>query len=202
MQLGKSAKTNSLMRALAAEDGLKAMAGQGAAAEGAAGDAVAAAAAAPVQSEDVVLRAEEKLTVACTRDGGVESFECRGILSLLINNPDLTRIAIQLSQGQNEGFQMQAHPNIDKRRFAAESVLALKNANKAYPTGACARCVPSPPLPTALGTTEPRGRRRRQPGERAPVAAEHQGRGRPAPHHQLLAGVHGQLHARQHRVLP
>lgn len=139
MQLGKSAKTNSLMRALAAEDGLKAMSGQAAAADG---DAVAAAAAAPVQSEDVVLRAEEKLTVACTRDGGVESFECRGILSLLIGNPDLTRIAIQLSQGQNEGFQMQAHPNIDKRRFAAESVLALKNANKAYPTGARAAASP------------------------------------------------------------
>lgn len=42
---------------------------------------------------------------------------------------------MNISAGQNAGFQMKTHPNIDKALYSSQSVLGLKDPHKPFPAG-------------------------------------------------------------------
>jgi hypothetical protein len=155
MQLGRKAGAgSSILESLAKEEGVSAAelgaGGAGAAGAGAAGGGAAAALAgaggrpggfggAP-SSDPVSLSVEERLTVTLGRQGGVESAEVNGTLTLALSAdapPESAhlRLAVDTSAGAAQGFQFKTHPNIDKQAFASESALQLKDPSRPFPTG-------------------------------------------------------------------
>jgi hypothetical protein len=152
MQLGRKAGAGgSILESLAKEEGVSAaeLAGGGAAG-GVGGGAAAALAGAggrggagfggPISSDPVSISIEERLTVALGREGGVESAEVNGTLTLALSAdapPESAhlRLSVDTSSGAAQGFQFKTHPNIDKGAFASESTLQLKDPTRPFPTG-------------------------------------------------------------------
>ena len=52
----------------------------------------------------------------------------------MLNAEDLP-LKVEVSQGQNTGFQMKTHPNIDKALYSSQSVLGLKDPQRPFPAG-------------------------------------------------------------------
>ena len=52
----------------------------------------------------------------------------------MLNEED-SRLKVNISAGQNAGFQMKTHPNIDKALYSSQSVLGLKDPQKPFPAG-------------------------------------------------------------------
>ena len=76
---------------------------------------------------------EEKMTVIARRDGGLESMEITGHLTLRISDDAFGRIKLQLRAPTNRLVQTQTHPNIDKDLMRRQSQIALKNPAKPFP---------------------------------------------------------------------
>lgn len=91
------------------------------------------AAASPAHKAAVHIRMEEKITVTAGRDSGLENLEVRGIAQLHISNSDVARCRLQVHNNDERNLQFQTHPNVDKKLFGSESVIALKQAGKAFP---------------------------------------------------------------------
>lgn len=138
MKLGsKSTKGASSMDAMFREEGIDAAAASSTGAgAGAATAADATATAAPMAAaQGVECRLEEKLTVAMTRDGSLESMEVKGTLTVTVQVPECTRSRVILQRGDTTGFQFQSHPNISKPRFNNDAVLELKDPSRELPVG-------------------------------------------------------------------
>jgi len=88
-----------------------------------------------VMSDAIQLTVDEKVVVSMNRDGGLESMEVKGDLTLLITDSAMGKVTLPLRMGENPGFQFKTHPNINKQLFSAESTLGLKDPTKAFPTG-------------------------------------------------------------------
>ncbi|XP_062376835.1 archain 1b [Sardina pilchardus] len=87
----------------------------------------------PINTESVHLRVEEKVSLACGRDGGLQNMEVTGIVTLRISDDKNSRIRLHLANNDKKGAQLQTHPNVDKKLFSSECVIALKNAEKSFP---------------------------------------------------------------------
>lgn len=128
MQLGKGKKTNTLIDSLKAE-----------------GEVIEAdpmpmasskhAAAAPPPTDPVTISVEEKLVVLLNKDGGLESMEIQGTMSLQVLTEDDAFLRVALDTGNLDGFQFKTHPNIDKQLYANEQVLGLRDPERPFPTG-------------------------------------------------------------------
>jgi len=68
-----------------------------------------------------------------TRDGGVQSFEIAGIVTLRISDAQLNAISILIEQGEDNGAQFQVHPHLDRTAWQNKQQLRLKNATKPFP---------------------------------------------------------------------
>lgn len=79
------------------------------------------------------LRIEDKLTVRLGRDGGLQTFELSGLLTLRVSDEKFGRIKIHLENNDQRGIQLQTHPNIDKELFRTKSQIGLKNPTKPFP---------------------------------------------------------------------
>lgn len=79
------------------------------------------------------MRIEDKLTVRLGRDGGLQSFELSGLLTLRISDEKFGRIKIHLENHDQRGIQLQTHPNIDKELFKTKNQIGLKNPTKPFP---------------------------------------------------------------------
>ena len=55
--------------------------------------------------------------------------------TLQVLNEEDSRLKVNISAGQNSGFQMKTHPNIDKGLYSSQSVLGLKDPQKPFPAG-------------------------------------------------------------------
>jgi len=86
-----------------------------------------------VKMESVHAKIEEKMTVIARRDGGLESMEITGHLTLRISDDAFGRIKLQLRAPTNRLVQTQTHPNIDKDLMRRQSQIALKNPAKPFP---------------------------------------------------------------------
>ncbi|CAG8512964.1 13648_t:CDS:2 [Cetraspora pellucida] len=77
-----------------------------------------------VPVESVHLSVTEKISLQANRDGGLENLEVKGDLELTISDPNMTRIKISVRA---------THPNVDKKLFSTDSIIALKNPGKGFP---------------------------------------------------------------------
>ncbi|ORY18901.1 clathrin adaptor, mu subunit [Neocallimastix californiae] len=77
----------------------------------------------------------EKISLAATHDGGLENLEIKGDMILRISDANSTHLRIQLDNSFNRNFQFKTHPQVDKRLFNTESVIALKDPSKPFPVG-------------------------------------------------------------------
>ncbi|KJE92254.1 coatomer subunit delta [Capsaspora owczarzaki ATCC 30864] len=140
MKIGGKPKTNELVDALIADGELvqqdAAPALGGARLGGSAGAKAAAAAAPAVPTEAVHVRIEEKIVVRAKRDLGLENMEVKGDLFLRVADPALPAIAVQLSLPDEKSFQFKTHPNVDKKLFTDQSLVALKDPSKPWPPNA------------------------------------------------------------------
>lgn len=134
MKLGGKAKATDFVDALRAE-------GQDVAAEGEETKPVAAAAtqvaAAPayastVAKESVHIRVEEKITLEASRDGGLENMEVKGIMQLVVSEASVSKVRISVTKNDDK-VPFQTHPNVDKKLFASDGIIGLKNADKSFP---------------------------------------------------------------------
>mmetsp|Transcript_43367 Transcript_43367/g.70366 ORF Transcript_43367/g.70366 Transcript_43367/m.70366 type:complete len:528 (+) Transcript_43367:87-1670(+) len=127
MQLGKSSgKTNELMQALKDEGEIEEP-------EQVVFNTVKKTS--EVITDPVHLTVDEKLVVHMDRDGGVENVEVKGDLSLVVRDSDFALLKVQIKTGENKNYQFKAHPNINKTLFTDESILALKDQSRPFPTG-------------------------------------------------------------------
>ncbi|XP_058239433.1 archain 1a [Hemibagrus wyckioides] len=88
---------------------------------------------APTNTESVHLRIEEKISLTCGRDGGLQNMEILGMITLRVSDDKNGRIRLLINNGDKRGVQLQTHPNVDKKLFTAESLIGLKNPEKSFP---------------------------------------------------------------------
>ncbi|XP_017316050.1 archain 1a [Ictalurus punctatus] len=88
---------------------------------------------APANTESVHLRIEEKITLTCGRDGGLQNMEILGMITLRVSEEKNGRIRLLITNNDKQGVQLQTHPNVDKKLFTAESIIGLKNPEKSFP---------------------------------------------------------------------
>lgn len=86
-----------------------------------------------VPMDDVHLRMEDKVVIRVGRDGGLQTFELSGLLSLRISNEKYGRIKVLLDNADQRGIQLQTHPNVDKELFRSANQIGLKNPAKPFP---------------------------------------------------------------------
>jgi hypothetical protein len=134
MMLGKKSKGMNMMGNMAEEEGLDL---EAIAAPAPAKDTTEKAKAPPppVSNDPVNLLIEEKLSVVMNREGAMESMEVKGSLGLTVNDEDSAFCTVPLTVGANDGFVFQTHPKVDKKKWASEKSISLKDAKKGFPTG-------------------------------------------------------------------
>jgi hypothetical protein len=130
---GADKKKSTLMAAMAMEDNFSIM-GEKKGKSGLGlgfglGDATAAPAAAPSTPLSLVL--EEKYTVAMNREGGIESCDLKGTLTLTANTDagSLASIVVNraLMAGKcSTGWNFATHPKVDKKMYESKGILTLK----------------------------------------------------------------------------
>ncbi|XP_055845023.1 coatomer subunit delta [Episyrphus balteatus] len=86
-----------------------------------------------VLTESVHLKMEDKLVVRLGRDGGLQTFELSGLLTLRISDESFGRIKVNLENKDKHGIQLQTHPNVDKELFKTRSQIGLKNPARPFP---------------------------------------------------------------------
>ncbi|ELT87396.1 hypothetical protein CAPTEDRAFT_140383 [Capitella teleta] len=86
-----------------------------------------------VNQESVHIRTEEKICLTAGRDGGLQNLEIHGLVRLRISDDQFSRIAIAIANEDTKGIQLQTHPNVNKKLFAEQSILSLKNPAKPFP---------------------------------------------------------------------
>lgn len=86
--------------------------------------------------ESVHIKREEKLWLTTGRHGGLENMEVRGMILLKITSADNAKLAIMLENNDSMGFQMQTHPNVDKKLFQQNNIIGLKQGGKGFPLNA------------------------------------------------------------------
>jgi len=83
----------------------------------------------------ISLVADEKLAIQMSRDGGLQSFEVKGDLQLLISDAAHGKALVPLALGGNPGFQFKTNPNINKPAFQSQSILGLRDPSRSFPVG-------------------------------------------------------------------
>ncbi|KAK9767762.1 coatomer subunit delta, variant 2 [Basidiobolus ranarum] len=86
-----------------------------------------------VPTESIHLQIEERITVVADRDGGLQNMEVKGDLVLRVSDPDLAYLKLTLKPLTMDGIQFKTHPNVDKRLFNSENVVALKDPTRPFP---------------------------------------------------------------------
>lgn len=129
-------KKENLMAAMAAEDNLfGSAAGGGAAGAGKSIFDMGTAPAKPVvtHSTPVSLVLEEKISVQMNREGGIESCELKGILTLTANTEAGAMAVVQVNKNVlPPSYSYATHPKVDKKPYEQSGSLSLKG-DKGFP---------------------------------------------------------------------
>jgi len=87
----------------------------------------------PVSTEPVQVTIEEKVLLTASRDGGLQSMEILGLMTLRVSDDSYGKVRLELQNTANKSIQLQTHPNIDKELFRSSCVIGLKNPAKPFP---------------------------------------------------------------------
>ncbi|RKO87376.1 Mu homology domain-containing protein [Blyttiomyces helicus] len=85
------------------------------------------------QTESVHLTIEEKISVTANRDGGLQSMEVNGSMTLRTVDPNRAHLKVAMKVIEDPNVQFKTHPNVDRQLFSERGVLALKNATRPFP---------------------------------------------------------------------
>jgi hypothetical protein len=87
--------------------------------------------------EGVHVTLEEKIRAEVNHEGGPAKIEIKGEMFLTIAEGANGNIRVKLNKDRasESQFATKLHPNIDKKPFAEQSLLGLKSAKRAFPTG-------------------------------------------------------------------
>jgi len=91
--------------------------------------------AATVPNEKVHIKLDEKISLTCGKDGGVQNLEVLGVLSVRVASEDDGRIRIAIRNNDQRSLQIQTNPNVDKNLFKNNSMIGLRDSTKSFPTG-------------------------------------------------------------------
>ena len=130
---GADKKKSNLMAAMAMEDNFSLLGGGGKKDKGGLGFSLAAEVAAPAATHSTPLSMvlEEKYTVAMNREGGIESCDLKGTLTLTANTDAGSVAAIAVNKSImaaqcTAGWNFATHPKVDKKNYEAKGILSLK----------------------------------------------------------------------------
>lgn len=86
------------------------------------------------ETEKYHLKLDEKISLTCGKDGGIQNLEVLGVLTIKIisQNEDDAKLRISVLN-KNKALQLQTNPNIDKVLFKQNSIVGLKDATKSFP---------------------------------------------------------------------
>merc|ERR1719339_41222 len=87
-----------------------------------------------INTEAVHVTLEEKMILTAGRDGGLQTMEVLGLLTLRVQEEKVGRVRLELQNTENKAVQLQTHPNIDKDLFRTKSIIGLKNPAKPFPS--------------------------------------------------------------------
>jgi hypothetical protein len=76
---------------------------------------------------------EEKVSASISRDGGINSLELSGSLTLTVNDNSSSKVRLQLKHNCDSSVQFKTHPNIDKALWTNDLVIGLRDATRPYP---------------------------------------------------------------------
>lgn len=86
-----------------------------------------------IATESVHVALEEKVLLTAGRDGGLQTMEILGLMTLRVAEESVGRVRLELQNTTNKSIQLQTHPNIDKDLFRTKGVIGLKNPAKPFP---------------------------------------------------------------------
>lgn len=87
-----------------------------------------------IDTESIHVKLSETLTAKANRDGGIESMELKGDLTLLISDREQGKVKVLCDlESAVPGVQMKTHPNVDKAQWANGSTIALRDPSKSFP---------------------------------------------------------------------
>ena len=125
---GSAVKKDSLMAAMAAEDNLFPLASN-------TGMGAVAAPKAGAPSTPLSLALEEKITVVMNREGGIDSSDVKGTLTLTANTDAGTKAIVSVNKNildSMTSWTFQTHPKVDKKAYEQQGLLSLKGG-KGFP---------------------------------------------------------------------
>ncbi|CAK7892000.1 coatomer subunit delta [[Candida] anglica] len=86
-----------------------------------------------VVNNGILITISEKVNAELTREGAVVKTEVKGDLKLRINNPEYAHSKVLLKTAKS-GVQYKARPEVDTKLFTQESIIALKDKSKSFPS--------------------------------------------------------------------
>lgn len=81
----------------------------------------------------VHIKSDEKISAVISRDGGLESCEILGNITISVAEKQFSTVSMQMANNDKHGAQLQVHPNLDKREWQQKQLLRLKSAQKPFP---------------------------------------------------------------------
>lgn len=86
------------------------------------------------ETEKYHLKLDEKISLTCGKDGGIQNLEVLGVLTIKIisQNEDDAKLRISVLN-KNKTLQLQTNPNIDKVLFKQNSIVGLKDPTISFP---------------------------------------------------------------------
>lgn len=86
-----------------------------------------------VPMDSVHVQIEEKIILVVNRDGGVQTMEVKGDLTLRVTDPEKAKIRMAVLYTQDPNLQLKTHPNVNRNLFQSDNVIALKDTNRPFP---------------------------------------------------------------------
>lgn len=86
-----------------------------------------------IENNGILLTINEKYSCQITREGEISQGEVKGDLQVRINDTEKSHIKIAVTKGSNN-VTYKTHPNVDKKLFNDQSVIALKDQTKPFPS--------------------------------------------------------------------
>jgi hypothetical protein len=83
--------------------------------------------------ESVHVDIEERVSVTANKDGGLESMDVRGVLTLKISDPAHARISLALRASDDPSIQFKTHPNVDKASFKDQNIVQMRDLSRPFP---------------------------------------------------------------------
>ena len=85
-----------------------------------------------MNQQGINLMIEEKISVQCDRDGGLQSMEVNGTMTLCVNDPASGQLRLMLDYPPQ--INGKTHPNVDKTEFSKSNTIQLRDPSRGFPT--------------------------------------------------------------------